>query len=109
GDRRDADPGEDHRERERKLDAPEELPIGVAHAARRLADLDRHAAYAGDDVADEDEERVADEADLRAQHGEAGVGDEQGEQGEARDRVEDPRRPGDGYVKPGKAKRQQRE
>src|SRR5207245_11713828 len=54
-DRRDADPSKDHAERQRQLDTPEDLPRGVAHAQRRVADIGGDAAYPAEDVPDQDE------------------------------------------------------
>ena len=67
---------------------------GVAHAVGRLLHGRGHGVDPGDGVADEDQDRVADERDLRREHAEPGERDEEREQGDARDRVEDRRAPG---------------
>ena len=52
----------------------------------------RHAVDAGHDAAEQDLQRVADQRDLGGERAESGDGDEQHEEGEARDGVHDPGR-----------------
>ena len=91
GDGRDAQAGDDRRQRQRQLDPPERLPPRQPHPARRLEHLGRRRAEPFEHVAEEDQERVADERDLDREHGEAGDRHEQLEERDARDRVEEGR------------------
>ena len=61
----------------------------VAHRVGGLEDVGGDAVEAGEDVPDEDQQRVEDERDDSGQDRQPGDGDEGREQGEARDRVED--------------------
>ena len=67
------------------------MPAGVTHPVRGLQDVSGHAVEAEQDVAHQDQQGVADEGDLGRQEADAGEWDKEGEQGEARDRVQDPR------------------
>src|SRR5918992_697129 len=58
---------------------------GVSPLARALG----HLAQAGDDVAEQDQQRVRDECDLRARHGQPRDRDHELEERKARDRVEE--------------------
>ena len=61
----------------------------VAHPLGRLEDVGGHGVEAGDDVADEDEQRVRRQRDDRGQQRQPEDRAEDRERGEARDRVED--------------------
>src|SRR5687767_11346694 len=105
----DANAGDDDGQRERQLDPPEHLRRRVAHAGRSLDRVGRHGADATDDVPQQDEERVADEADLGREQGQPGERDEEREESEARDRVQQPRDPRRGRVRPRPAQRGERD
>ena len=90
-DRRDdghADPRDDRGQRERQLDAPQRLRRRQAHPACSFEHLGRGRAEADEDVAEEDQQRVADERHLDRRHGQARDRHEQLEEREARDRVD---------------------
>src|SRR5581483_8639741 len=86
---RDAQAGDDRRQRERQLDPPEDVAPAQPQAARRLEHLLGHRAEAGEDVPEEDEQRVADERDLDRRHRQPRHRHEQLEEREARDRVQE--------------------
>ena len=86
---RDPQPGHDLRQRERQLDAPQQLALREAHAAAGVARLGRHALEARDHVAEDDQQRVGDERDHRRRLAAAGERQQQEEQRDARQRVED--------------------
>ena len=97
GDRREADrrdgrdphAGEDGRQRERDLDAHQRLGRRQPHAAGGLEHVRRNCPQALERVAEEDQERVADERDLDRRHGQAGDRHEQLEEREAGNGVEE--------------------
>ena len=88
---RDAQAADDQRHGERQLDARQDLPLRQSHAARCLEHVGRRALEAGEDVGEEDHERVRDERDLDRGRRDARERDEDLEEREARDRVEERR------------------
>src|SRR5207302_5737929 len=89
GDGGDANAGHDHGHGQGKLDPNQLAQLGVAHALGRLPDVGGDPVEGGHDVADQDQQRVADEGHLGRGPGEAGPGYEQGEQGQRGDGVDD--------------------
>src|SRR4028119_2264878 len=84
--------GDDDRQCQRKLDLEENLAGGKTQSARGVFSLLGYRVHPGDDVADQDEERVRDERDDDCPWPEpdAGDGDEQREGRQARDGEEEP-------------------
>ena len=95
--------------RERQLDAPEQLAVGHPHAARGVDGVRRDVVEAGDDVAEDDQQRVGGQRDDRRRVPAAGDRQQQEEHREAGDRVEDARQPGDRPDEPAPAVREQAE
>ena len=102
-------PGHDLRQRERQLDAPQQLARRQAHAAAGVARLLGHVVEAGHDVAEQDQQRVGDERDDRRGVPAAGDRQQQEEDRDARQRVEDPRHLRDRRRQPAPAVGEQRE
>src|SRR5215218_8943807 len=90
----------DDRQRKRQLDPEEDLAVRQAHAAGRVYRLRRHGVEACHGIANKDQERVGHEGDDhgRGPDGHPWYGDEDGEEREARYRVEDARNEGDRRV-----------
>src|SRR5918999_4074577 len=84
-----ADPGHDHREGQGDLHPPQELPVVVPHASGRFLDVRGDAVETDHGVPDQDQERVAHQPDLRRVRPQPGERQEEGEQGQAGDRVQD--------------------
>ena len=91
-DRCDPQAGDDLRRRERQLDPPEDLALGLSHSARRILDRRRDVGEADEGVAVDDLEVEGGQGDHRGVDAAAGEGQQQEEEGDAGDRVEDPGR-----------------
>ena len=100
-DGRRSDPGHDHRKGHRQFHHPEELPGAHAHPPARLPDprIDLRDAHIG--IPDQRELTVEDEGDQRRLETDPDERDEDPEEGEARNRVEDPRHPRSPGRRPG--------
>src|SRR5215216_7373682 len=90
-DRRNPDPRHDRRERQRQLDATQDLALCEAHGAGRQSGVLGHLAQPGQRVPEQDQERVGHERDLGARDGEPCDRHHQLEEREARNRVEERR------------------
>ena len=88
---RDAQSCDDDRQRERQLDAGENLRRAHSHAARRVDDLGGHVAYADCHVADQNEQRERDHGDDRVGSSEPHHRDQECQERERGDRVQKPR------------------
>ena len=82
-------PGDDLGDRQRQLDLPEELALGQAHPAAGVLRLLGHVVEAGEDVAEDDQQRVGHEGDERGCRAAARDREQEEERRQARDRVED--------------------
>src|ERR671923_2190193 len=89
GHRRDPDSGHDGGQGQWQLDTSQDLLLGQAHRARRNARVLGYLAQAGQRVAEENEQGVRDQRDLRAGSAQARDRHHQLEEREARDRVEE--------------------
>ena len=109
GRHRDPQAGHDLRQRERDLDAPEQLAVGQAHAAAGVLGLVGHVVEPRQDVAEDDQQHVGDERDQRRVVAAPGDRQQQEEGGDARDRVEDAGDLGDRADQPAAPVRDDRE
>src|SRR5919108_320101 len=98
--RGDPEAGNDGWEGKRHLDPPEQLVAGMSHSSSRFFHVGWDALEAHEDVADQDEQGVADEADLGGEVAPGRQRHQEGKEGEAGDRVQEPRDPGDRCVQP---------
>src|SRR6266567_2660405 len=87
--RGDAQTRDDHRQRERQLDAEQYLGWPHAHAARGIGDFFGHLADAGRHVADQDHQRERDHAYDRVRLAQPDHRDQQREERERRDRIQE--------------------
>ena len=88
GDGGDPQPGQDHRQRERELDAEQQPALAVPEAGRGLADVVGHRAQALEHAAHQHRQRVEREPDDHGGRREPGERHQQREQRERRDRVD---------------------
>src|SRR5581483_4130213 len=105
---RDPDAGCDRRKRQRQLDTAQHLHARQPHPPRRLDHVGRHAAQPRERVAEEDQERIADEPDLDRRDGDPRHGHEQLKERDRRDRVEERRERADRRREPAKPVRGER-
>jgi hypothetical protein len=104
----DAQAGHDRGDGERQIDPPEAPPPLVAHALGGLPHRGRHPVEPGDDVPEQDQQRVADQRHLGRAEAQAVDRHQHAEQGQAGDGVEDAREPGQRRVGPAPAHGDQR-
>ena len=88
GNRGDPESGHDHGQRQRQLDAGQDLAAAHAHAACRVDHFGGNFAHAGGDIADHDHQRERDHADDRIGLAQAHDRDQQREERERGNRVQ---------------------
>ena len=111
GHRGDPQAGHEGRQRQRQVDLHEPAGRAVAHALRRLAHVVGHPLQPGEEVPDQDDQRVGDQTDEHGGRREPGEREDEGEHRQRRDRVDDRRqaqhRPGEDPVAPGEQRQRE--